>query len=312
MITTQDGVDVLCRQIAGPWRAASWLMQKTVRNAISTNIWDLSNSVPAWMFIYLSVRRFAEDGPEHHGWPDRNSKTKMIKKHIPNSITCCNLISGCIATACAFQWQPWNGAGRIIIGAVFDFFDGMSARLLHVSSPSAKNWIHLPMTSLSVWLLPPSYSRNSASSTIRLPRICAEYFPYFAFIMAAFSALRFQYEIQSRRAPDHFVHRSPHPSQCPVLGFLWLSVHPIWLKPHHGRCLSWWWWFASSWLMVSEIPMFALKFKQWGWKGNEVRYGFILFSLILDIIPHHSICNDYCLLFHRFRLSGFEKSPKNK
>ena len=61
-----------------------------------------------------------------------------IKKHIPNTITCCNLISGCIATSFAFGGNPEMALLWIIIGAVFDFFDGMSARLLHVSSPIGK------------------------------------------------------------------------------------------------------------------------------------------------------------------------------
>lgn len=61
-----------------------------------------------------------------------------IKKHIPNSITCCNLISGCIATCFAFFHEPELAMMWIIIGAVFDFFDGMSARALHVSSPIGK------------------------------------------------------------------------------------------------------------------------------------------------------------------------------
>lgn len=61
-----------------------------------------------------------------------------IKKHIPNSITCCNLVSGCIATCFAFFHDPKLALLWIIIGAVFDFFDGMSARALHVSSPIGK------------------------------------------------------------------------------------------------------------------------------------------------------------------------------
>ena len=61
-----------------------------------------------------------------------------IKKHIPNTITCCNLISGCIATSFAFGGSPKLALLWIIIGAMFDFFDGMSARLLHVSSPIGK------------------------------------------------------------------------------------------------------------------------------------------------------------------------------
>ena len=62
----------------------------------------------------------------------------MIKKHIPNTITCCNLISGCIATHFAFFGNYQMAFLFIILGAVFDFFDGMSARLLGVSSPIGK------------------------------------------------------------------------------------------------------------------------------------------------------------------------------
>ena len=61
-----------------------------------------------------------------------------FKKNIPNAITCCNLISGCIATSFAFSGNPVWALIWIIIGATFDFFDGMSARLLHVSSPIGK------------------------------------------------------------------------------------------------------------------------------------------------------------------------------
>ena len=32
----------------------------------------------------------------------------------------------------------------------------------------------------------------------------------------------------------------------------------------------------SCWLLVAEIPLFALKFKQWGWHGNEIKYIFLL------------------------------------
>ena len=58
--------------------------------------------------------------------------------NIPNIITCLNLISGCIATYWAFQGDYRMALLFIIIGAVFDFFDGMVARLLHVSSPIGK------------------------------------------------------------------------------------------------------------------------------------------------------------------------------
>ena len=62
----------------------------------------------------------------------------MIKQNIPNTVTCCNLLSGCIAVRYALIGDPTVALTWIIIGAVFDFFDGMTARLLKVSSPIGK------------------------------------------------------------------------------------------------------------------------------------------------------------------------------
>ena len=61
-----------------------------------------------------------------------------MKKHFPNTLTCCNLISGCIATYWAFQSDYQLALLFVVIGAIFDFFDGFAARLLHVSSPIGK------------------------------------------------------------------------------------------------------------------------------------------------------------------------------
>ena len=47
-----------------------------------------------------------------------------IKKHIPNTITCCNLLSGCVASVYAFERVYPLAFAFIIAGAVFDFFDG--------------------------------------------------------------------------------------------------------------------------------------------------------------------------------------------
>ena len=56
-----------------------------------------------------------------------------IKRHIPNTVTCCNLLSGCIASVMAFQAKYEAAILFIILGAVFDFFDGMLARLFKVA-----------------------------------------------------------------------------------------------------------------------------------------------------------------------------------
>ncbi|MBQ7209269.1 MAG: CDP-alcohol phosphatidyltransferase family protein, partial [Paludibacteraceae bacterium] len=61
-----------------------------------------------------------------------------FKQHIPNIITCCNLLSGATATVFALNDSFEMAFLLIVLGAVFDFFDGMSARLLKVSSPIGK------------------------------------------------------------------------------------------------------------------------------------------------------------------------------
>ena len=57
---------------------------------------------------------------------------------LPNALTCCNLICGCMATGAAFHGNAMWALTMIIAGAVFDFFDGMVARLLGISSPIGK------------------------------------------------------------------------------------------------------------------------------------------------------------------------------
>ena len=61
-----------------------------------------------------------------------------ITKHIPNTVTCCNLFSGCIASVMAFNANYQWALIFIVIAAVFDFFDGMLARTLHDYSPLVK------------------------------------------------------------------------------------------------------------------------------------------------------------------------------
>ena len=62
-----------------------------------------------------------------------------ITRHIPNTVTCLNLFSGCIASVMAFEAKYELAIGFIILSAVFDFFDGMLARLLDAKSPIGKD-----------------------------------------------------------------------------------------------------------------------------------------------------------------------------
>ena len=121
----------------------------------------------------------------------------MLKKHIPNTITCCNLISGCIATYFAFQGDYRTALLFIIIGAVFDFFDGMVARLLHVSSPIGKELDSLA-DDITFGFAPAAiiFSYLSALTANSQWPIA-----FLAFIMAAFSALRLaKFNLDERQA----------------------------------------------------------------------------------------------------------------
>lgn len=75
--------------------------------------------------------------------------SNIITRHIPNTLTCMNLFSGCIACVMAFNSNYKLAMGFIILSAVFDFFDGMSARLLHAPLLLEKSWTHWQMMSVS-------------------------------------------------------------------------------------------------------------------------------------------------------------------
>ena len=193
-----------------------------------------------------------------------------IKKHIPNTITCCNLISGCIATYWAFCGNYEMALLFIIIGAVFDFFDGMSARLLGVSSPIGKE-----LDSLA-----DDITFGFAPSAIIFSYLCTFHIhllfvPFLAFVMAAFSALRLaKFNLDERQALGFI--GLPTPANALFWGALivgagdWISTLPY--APYLILLGT----FISCYLLIAEIPMFALKFKHWGWKGNEIKYIFIL------------------------------------
>ena len=195
----------------------------------------------------------------------------MFKKHIPNTITCLNLISGCIATYWAFQGDYRMALLFIVIGAVFDFFDGMVARLLHVSSPIGKELDSLA-DDITFGFAPSAiiFSYLSQFSILN-----SQLMPFMAFIMAAFSALRLaKFNLDERQALGFI--GLPTPANALFWGALIGGLHgyQIYFEGMEWCIIAGV--LISSYLLVSEIPMFALKFKTWGWKGNEIKYIFLL------------------------------------
>ena len=205
----------------------------------------------------------------------------MIKKHIPNAITCCNLVSGCVATVFALGGQVGMALLFIIIGAVFDFGDGMSARLLGVSSPIGKEldsladdvtfgvapatiaFFELGVMDYPSWLEP-------ARGVL----------PFFAYVMAAFAALRLaKFNLDERQAMGFI--GLPTPANALFWGSLVVGMGDVLESSPYMVFVVLALIVASSVVMVSELPMFALKFKHWGWKGNELKYVFLITCLPL-------------------------------
>lgn len=198
-----------------------------------------------------------------------------IKKHIPNTITCCNLVSGCIATTFAFAGNPKMAMFWIIMGAVFDFFDGMVARLLKVSSPIGKE-----LDSLAddvTFGVAPSAIVFSELFTLQYPVLqgLQTYIPYCAFLIAAFSALRLAKFNLDDRQMTSFI-GLPTPANALFWGSFIIGGHTFIESFRWGVPLILIMICLSCYLLVAEFPMFALKFKKWSWKGNEVKYIFIL------------------------------------
>ena len=215
-----------------------------------------------------------------------NGQWSMIKKHIPNTITCCNLISGCIATYYAFQNCFELALLFIVIGAVFDFFDGMVARLLHVSAPIGKE-----LDSLA-----DDITFGFAPSAIIFSYLCTfhihlPFVPFLAFVMAAFSALRLaKFNLDERQALGFI--GLPTPANALFWGSLIVGLNDLMASADsslftlHSSLpyLILAGMFLSCYLLIAEIPMFALKFKTWGWKGNEIKYIFILSCIPLLLL----------------------------
>lgn len=208
-------------------------------------------------------------------------KIKLI--NFPNALTCCNLISGCIATCFAFFHSPDLALLWIIIGAVFDFFDGMSARALHISSPIGKE-----LDSLAddvTFGVAPSTIIFSQLIVMTFPSalgVLNNYIPFVAYIMAAFSALRLAKFNLDERQSMGFI-GLPTPANALFWGSLILSAQNWFNSIAAGPWIIIVLMLISSWLLISEIPMFALKFKQWGFKGNELRYCFLIVSALIII-----------------------------
>lgn len=196
-----------------------------------------------------------------------------ITRYIPNTLTCFNLVSGCIASVAALQGELSHALWWIIVAALFDFFDGFAARLLKAYSPIGKELDSLAdMVSFGVAPGLMLFRLLNEASAVLPFGSWNDYIPYLAFVIPAFSGLRLaKFNVDSRQTTSFI--GLPVPAHT----LFWASA-VYWLQPFallHARILiplALLFALGTSLLMVSEIPMFSLKIKSLSWKGNELRY----------------------------------------
>ncbi len=209
-----------------------------------------------------------------------------IKSHIPNTITVFNLLCGSIAVIFLFNGLLLGAALLVGLAAVFDFLDGFTAKLLNAKSLIGKELDSLAdvisfglVPSLFMFVLLKSEVNNEMSSFMSV-------IPYLALAITAFSALRLAKFNLDTRQTTSFIGLPVPANAIFIISFVMVvSTNDAPLPILNQIAANIWVQLAviaiSSYLLVSEIPMFAMKFsKGYGIKDNKVRYSFILLALI--------------------------------
>ena len=128
--------------------------------------------------------------------------TNVIKKNIPNTVTCLNLFSGCIACVMAFEAKYELALLFIALSSIFDFFDGLLARMLNAHSIIGKDLDSLA-DDVSFGVAP-SLIVFSLFKEMYYPasmEFIAPYLPYLAFLISVFSAFAWLNSIMTRDRP---------------------------------------------------------------------------------------------------------------
>ncbi len=217
-----------------------------------------------------------------------------MKKHIPNTITSLNLLCGCLAVVAVLDQHLVLASILVVVAAIFDFFDGFAARLLKVSSPIGKELDSLAdmvTFGLVPGLIVLRYLANNLGlESFEMNSFIDHPILLIAFMIPIFSALRLaKFNVDDRQ--QYGFRGVPTPASA-----LWFISIPLILNymPYH---LGWSGEHAFvsngyligstviiSLLMVSDIPLLAMKFKNYGWKDNQAKYIFLISSVLLLII----------------------------
>ncbi len=220
-----------------------------------------------------------------------------IKKHIPNTITSFNLLSGCISITLAFEGYMLFAVYMIFLAAFFDFMDGMSARLLKAYSIVGKELDSL--ADIVSFGIAPSVivfhlMKISLFKTVHLPPIenltlTEILFLLIPFFIAILSGVRLAKFNVDERQTENFIGLAVPANAIFFVSLYLVSVittNDLLLTILKNKYVLSVLVILFSLLLVTEFPMFSLKFKNLGFQGNKIRYIFIVLSAILLILLH--------------------------
>ena len=204
-----------------------------------------------------------------------------ITRLIPNTITCCNLLSGCMAVMAAFHADAWRTLLWVVAGAIFDFCDGLSARLVKAYSPVGKELDSL--ADLVTFGLAPAMLCLMTLRQFNYPTdFLVSAFPYIGLVLVVFAALRLAKFNTDERQTTSFLGLAVPANALFWCGLFQNDLSAIPEAPWIIGALV----ILFAWLMISDIPMFSLKFKSLKWADNKIRFIFLIVSVVILILLH--------------------------
>lgn len=219
-------------------------------------------------------------------------KIKKILSFVPNTITSLNIFSGALSVVFAFEGALFLSGVFILLAAVFDFFDGMSARLLKAYSAIGKELDSLAdvvsfgfaPSVIAYCMIKEQLAINQSLINNSTTTLLFLFLPFF---MLVFSALRLaKFNIDERQS-DSFI-GLPTPANAivwaafPIIKHFQKTSFLIqWIeKPVFIIGLS----LVLGLLLVSELHLFSLKFKNLNFAKNKIRFLFLALCLVLFIV----------------------------
>lgn len=198
-----------------------------------------------------------------------------LKAQLPNFITLLNLLSGVLGILWVLEGQPLYGAYFVILSATFDFFDGFAARLLKVQSDMGKELDSLADV-VSFGVLPGILLYSLTKSQTE-----ASFLPYCTLIIPILSAYRLAKFNLDTRQSDRFI-GLPTPANAlllttiPYLAARWPELSPWLSSPIALVVIAW----LTSLLLVAELPLITLKFKNSSFTDNSYRYALLVIGAV--------------------------------